>query len=128
MRPKSVPAILPIASIACALAVPLGAWAQPTPRSPAASPDVYKVVAEDAKYRVIEATWKPGQRDAWHSHGEPSAGYNVTDCSVRLHFPDGKFIDIKSKAGEARIGPQVASHSLENTGSADCKLILFEPK
>lgn len=128
MRPRTIPALLASASVACALAVPHAAWAQAAPRSYTASPDIYKVVAEDARYRVIEATWKPGQRDHWHSHGEPSAGYNVTDCTVRLHMPDGKFIDIKSKAGEARVGAQVPSHSLENTGTADCKLVLFEPK
>lgn len=37
-------------------------------RSYVASPDVYKVIAESNNTRVILATWKPGQRDAWHSH------------------------------------------------------------
>ena len=37
-------------------------------RSCVTSPDVYKVIAENNNTRVIPATWKPGQRDEWHSH------------------------------------------------------------
>jgi mannose-6-phosphate isomerase-like protein (cupin superfamily) len=129
MRPNKLSVLLPFATIGCVLAAPHSVWAQAAaPRSFLASPEIYKVIAENEQYRVIAATWKPGQRDNWHSHGAPAAGYNVTDCTVRLHSPDGKSTDIKSKAGDARVGAQVPSHSLENTGSAECKLILFEPK
>jgi hypothetical protein len=106
----------------------VSAQSQSVPRSMAASPDVYKVLAEDDKYRVIEATWKPGHRDNWHSHGSPVARYSLTDCQLKLHTPDGKVVEASNKAGSARIGPQAPSHSLENVGKADCKLILFEPK
>lgn len=128
MRLNKKSVLLPLATIGCVLAAHHSVWAQAVPRSFLASPDIYKVIAENEHYRVIAATWKPGQRDNWHSHGAPAAGYNLTDCTVRLHSPDGKFTDIKSRAGDARVGPQVPSHSLENTGSAECKLILFEPK
>jgi hypothetical protein len=128
MRPGRISVLLSFAAAGCVLAAPQAVQAQATPRSFVASPDIYKVIAENEQYRVIAATWKPKQRDNWHSHGAPAAGYNVTDCSVRLHTPDGKFTDIKSKAGDARVGAQVPSHSLENIGSAECKLILFEPK
>lgn len=123
---KTLVGLLPL--IAGALAVPHIAWSQAVPRSFAASPDVYKVIAEDEQYRVIAVTWKPGQRDNWHSHGTPVAAYNLTDCNTRLHTPDGKSVDNNTKAGDARVRAQAPSHSLENIGKAECKLILFEPK
>ncbi len=39
------------------------AIAQTVPHSLIASPEIYKVIAENEQYRVIEVTWKPGQRD-----------------------------------------------------------------
>jgi len=128
MRSNKASVLALVFASGCVLAAHHSALAQQAPRAPVASPNIYRVVAENEQYRIIEATWKPGQRDGWHSHGAPSAGYNVTDCTVRLHMPDGKVTDITSKAGEGRIGPQVVSHSLENVGKADCRLILFEPK
>ena len=44
------------------------AFAQAFPHSLVASPDIYKVIAENAQYRVIEVNWQPGQRDVMHSH------------------------------------------------------------
>lgn len=104
------------------------ALGQGVPLSFAASPDVYKVIGENEQYRVIAVTWKPGQRDNWHSHGAAVAAYNLTDCNMRVHTPDGKTLDRTSKAGDARVQKQGPSHSLENIGKTECKLILFEPK
>jgi len=111
-----------------AFTVPHAVWAQAVPRSFAASPDVYKVIAENEQYRVIAATWKPGQRDAWHSHGSVVASYSLTGCNSRLHTPDGKFTDNNIKAGQSRIRPVAPSHSFENVGKTECRAILFEPK
>ena len=46
---------------AAALTLVFGAGAQPVPLSYQASPDVYKLLAEDANFRVILATWPAGQ-------------------------------------------------------------------
>ncbi len=127
MQLKKLSVILSI-GIGSAFAVPYSVWAQTVPRSFAASPGVYKVIAESEQYRVIEATWQPGQRDAWHSHGSFVAGYSLTGCKSRLHTPDGKFTENDSEAGQARIRPVAPSHSFENVGTTVCKSILFEPK
>jgi len=111
-----------------AFAVNLPAWGQEVPRSFAASPGVYKVIAENDTHRVIAATWRSGQRDNWHSHGAVVAVYALTGCNLRLHTADGKYRDAELLAGESRVGPQAPSHVAENTGSADCRMILFEPK
>lgn len=103
------------------------AIAQTVPLSIVASPEIYKVIAENEQYRVIEVTWKPGQRDQFHSH-PMNGGYFLTDCALRYYAPDGKFTDGERKAGRAFVQPAVPSHSLENIGQSVCKLIMFEPK
>lgn len=102
------------------------AMAQPHPRSFVASPDVYKVLAQDERYKVISVVWRPGQKDVMHSH--PANGvYYLTDCSIRIHAPDGSFRDAQPKAGYAAVQPPIPGHVLENVGTADCRLIMFEP-
>lgn len=106
------------------LAVPPAA-AEDAPRSYIASPDVYKVIAENNKTRVILATWRPGQRDQWHSH-PPTGVYWLTDCEARLHTPDGKFVEAKQKAGYAVVQAAIPSHSFENRSNAECRTIIVE--
>ena len=127
MRPTKISLVLPI-FIACALVASKSVLAQPVPLSYVASTDIYKVISENEQYRVIAVTWKPGQRDNWHSHGVAVASYNLTDCNLRFHTPDGKSVDRNTKTGDSRVQPQAPSHSVENVGQADCKLVLFEPK
>ena len=113
------------ATIVLAVLTTGAALAQGLPRSFETSPDVYKVIAENAQFRVIAVTWKPGQRDQLHSH-PASAVYYLTDCSLRIHMPDGTFRDGKPH-GQAIVQPPIPGHILENTGTSDCKLIMFEP-
>jgi beta-alanine degradation protein BauB len=102
--------------------------AQVAPPSFTASPDIYRVVAENAQYRVIEVTWKPRQRDQFHSHPPGGLFYYVTDCSLRLHRPDGGSENAVHLAGDAGVIPAIDSHSAENVGKDVCKLVLFERK
>jgi quercetin dioxygenase-like cupin family protein len=93
-----------------------------------ASPDVYKLISENEHFRVITATWKPGQRDKWHSHAGPLTGYRLTDCKLRAYTPDGKFKDREAKRGEVLYNPVIASHSVENIGLTDCQVLIVEKK
>jgi len=127
MRSTKIFSILSL-SVGTALVTPYTAWSQAVPQSFAASPDVYKVIAENEQYRMILATWKPGQRDAWHSHGPTVGNYFLTDCHLRAHTPDGKSVENQRNAGFASVSGRVASHSVENIGSSECRVILFEPK
>ena len=103
--------------------------AEAAPPSYKASPEVYKLISENEHFRVFEVTWKPGQRDAWHSHPGPLTAYSLTDCeAMRAHTPDGKFTDRGRKAGTVTYNPVIASHSLENRGKTDCKIIIVERK
>jgi hypothetical protein len=91
-------------------------------------PDVYKVIFEDANFRVIEANRKKGVHDKVHGHPAPSIVYSVTDCKTKQYAADGKTMERESKAGTVTAVPVIASHSAENTGAADCKQIFVEKK
>ena len=113
--------------VLAALGATGSAIAQAVPRSFVASPDVYKVVAQSDEYLVIEVTWKAGQRDQLHSHSS-AGGYYLTDCNLRSTSPNGPAREGYLPAGYAFANKPVASHSVENVGKTDCKLIMFEPK
>lgn len=105
------------------------AFAQDVPPSYLEAPDVYKLISENEHFRVIMATWKPGQRDNMHSHAGPSTIYRLTDCRMRSFTPDGKAVDRpEAKRGSVGHNPIVASHSLENIGASDCQLLIVEKK
>jgi hypothetical protein len=101
------------------------AWAEDAPRANVASPDIYKVIAENGKTRVLLATWQPGQRDNWHSH-PATAVYRLTDCNSRVYTPDGKVTENSSKAGSAVLQAPIPSHSFENRGTAECRSVIVE--
>jgi beta-alanine degradation protein BauB len=115
-----------IAALAFTAALPVAAQA-PLPRSFEASPDIYKVIAENPKYRVIQVVWKPGQKDVAHGHPD-NAVYYLSDCSMRLTAADGSTRDVNPRAGYAVVQNPIPNHVVENTGSADCRLIMFEPR
>ena len=93
-----------------------------------ADPDTYKVIMEDANYRVIEANHKKGVHDKAHGHTVPFVVVNLGDCKIRLYQPDGKIDDRVIKAGTVQFNPAVSSHSSEDIGDTDCKQIFVEKK
>lgn len=101
------------------------ASAADAPRSYVASPDVYRVVAQDEKTRMVLLTLKPGQRDAWHSH-PARAEYFLKDCDGRIYTPEGNYTDRLRKEGLAVLQGPVPSHSFENRGSSECRVLLVE--
>ncbi len=104
------------------------ASAQSMPGATEASPNIYKVLAEDDTMRVILGTWQPGDRDEWHGH-PPSSVFFVTDCHIRVSEADGRIHEhaIKSGIGRARNKP-VKSHSIQNIGTTECRILMTEFK
>lgn len=110
------------------LAAMLPAQAQDAPLSNVANPGVYKVLQENDQLRVVLATWKPGQRDEFHSH-PASSTYALTPCHARLYGPDGKVLgEAQRPQGSATLQPPIASHSFENIGSNECQILIVERK
>jgi hypothetical protein len=109
----------------CAGAAPLHAQ---VPHALVASPDIYKVMSEDARFRIVEVTWAPGQRDVAHSH-PASAVYFPMDCTLRQFGPDGAVVATRDvRGGTATVQAAIAAHAVQNVGAAACKVIMFEPK
>jgi hypothetical protein len=110
------------------IATPLSASAEDAPLSHKASPEVYRLLAENDQFRVILGTWKPGQRDEQHSHST-GVHYRLTDCKQRVFAPDGKVINEgEVKAGSVLMAKPTSSHSFQNVGTADCQTLLVESK
>jgi hypothetical protein len=104
------------------------AFAQDSPPTYKADPDVFKLVFEDTSFRIISATWQPGQTDKPHSHLSTSVAYTLTDCALRIAAPDGRFAYINTKAGTASTVAITHSHTTTNVGTAACHLFLVERK
>jgi hypothetical protein len=100
------------------------------PTAPEASPDIYKILAENEQWRVIQATWQPGQEDNLHSHPADRVSLFTTDCMLRLTKPDGTFRDATPKAGtaKARTGEPVKAHTAKNMGDKACVMTIVELK
>jgi hypothetical protein len=114
--------------IAAAVVAASAVSAQESPPTYKADPDVYKLVFEDASFRIISATWQPGQTDKPHSHLSASVAYAVTDCSLRIAVADGRFAYINSKAGTMSTVAVTPSHTATNEGNAACHVLLIERK
>jgi hypothetical protein len=107
---------------------PFAASAEDVPLSHVATPDVYKVLDENDQFRVVLATWKPGQRDSLHSH-PANATYALTACDVRLYGPDDRVVfNGHRDPGSTVLQRPVAAHSFENVGKGDCQILIVERK
>ncbi len=90
------------------------------------APDNYKVALENDNLRVCNVTVKPGGKVAMHSHPDHVV-YAVNGGKMKFTFPDGKSKDVELKTGEATF-IKAETHSGENTGSGELKLVVFELK
>jgi hypothetical protein len=125
MKIMKIGMLLSVAMIAGTTSSAVAQTAEPTYKG---DPDVYKVIFEDSNFRVIEANRKKGVHDKVHGHPAPSVVYNLTDCKTKQYAADGKTMEREAKAGTVTAVPVIASHSAENTGSADCRQIFIEKK
>jgi hypothetical protein len=113
---------------AAALMAPGVVQAQESPPTYKADPDVYKLVFEDMNFRIISATWQPGQTDKPHSHLSVSVAYALTDCSLRVAAPNGEFAYINTTVGTTSTVAFTPSHTATNEGTTICRVLLIERK
>ncbi|MDD9936242.1 MAG: hypothetical protein OXT09_21700 [Myxococcales bacterium] len=101
---------------------------EPPPGPVAASPDVYKVLAESESARLLLATWQPGQRDAMHAHPEFIV-YTLTDMRWKSILLDGRESTGSAKAGEVLApGAGLPGHAVLNVGDAPAAVLILERK
>jgi hypothetical protein len=100
------------------------------PTAPEASPVVYRTLTETDQWRVVEATWQPGQEDEFHSHPADRVSLYKTNCKLRLTNADGSSRIAEPKAGtaKARTGKPVPAHKAKNLGNEVCIIQIVELK
>jgi quercetin dioxygenase-like cupin family protein len=94
------------------------------PDAVTAAPNLYAVKADTMGIRILEATYKPGDSSAWHSHPD-YAIYVAQGGMATFYEKDGKSAEHEMKTGNIMVNPAEA-HSVKNTGKGMVKVILFE--
>ena len=93
-----------------------------------ASPDVYQLLEENDHFRVMLATWKPGQSDEWHTHHGDLVNYALTDCELKGQGADGQFGAFERRKGESGFNAKGSVHKVGNVGDSICTLLIVERK
>lgn len=91
-----------------------------------AAPNVYRVLFENERVRLLEARVKPGDSSAMHAHPNYLI-YTLQDGRVTFTAASGETIDVELKAGEA-MWREAEEHAAKNPGSSDVVALLFELK
>lgn len=91
-----------------------------------AAPNVYTVLFENERVRLLEARIKPGDSSAMHAHPNYLV-YSPEDSKVTFTEAAGQSIDVDLRAGQA-MWREAEEHSAKNNGSADVVALLFELK
>ena len=91
-----------------------------------AAPGNYRTLMENENVRVLEMALKAGAKDQQHSHPDETVFF-VTGGRVRIHLPDGNFVDAELPDGHV-MWHEAWTHTVENTGNTDIKAVIVENK
>lgn len=90
------------------------------------NPDVYKVLHEDDRVRILDMTLPVGVTDGMHSHPD-EAVYFIAGSKVRIHLPEGEPLEMDVPDG-APLSHEAWTHSVENIGDRAIHAIVVEQK
>lgn len=90
------------------------------------APNVYKVLFENERVRLLEVRIRPGDSSAMHSHPDYLV-YSLGDNKVTFRSPSGESAEVELKTGEV-MWREAEEHSAENRATADVAALLFELK
>jgi beta-alanine degradation protein BauB len=91
-----------------------------------AAPDMYRLLWENERVRVMEVTFKPGQKIAEHSHPDHFV-YVLEAGTLEIHKPAGPVSNATVKVGDVLWIP-AETHWAVNTGSTTVRLVVNELK
>ena len=91
-----------------------------------AAPDVYKVVFENDRVRLLEVRMKPGAASALHSHPDYLV-HALTSGKVRLTGADGEGGEVEINAGDS-LWRDAEEHTARNIGDTELVALFFELK
>lgn len=92
----------------------------------AVAPDMYRLLFENERVRVMEVTFQPGQKIASHSHPEHFV-YVAEGGKIRMYKPNAPSADVDIQAGQVVWFP-AETHWGENIGTTTLRLIVNELK
>ena len=90
------------------------------------APDVYEVIFENDRVRLLHVTMKPGAASAQHSHPDYLV-YALSDGLVKLADASGHAAEVPIKTGDV-MWRDAEVHSAVNTGSVTLSALFFELK
>jgi quercetin dioxygenase-like cupin family protein len=105
---------------------PAPAEALSGPDPVAVGPNIYKLVFENERVRVLEASFKPGDKIAMHAHPD-HAVYVRSGGKLKVTPSTGAVQDLDLKTGQG-VFLTAQSHSAENVGKTPVKLVVVEIK
>ncbi len=90
------------------------------------APNLYKVLFENHRVRVLETRYGAGVKSHMHSHPD-LIGVALTPAKAKFTLADGQTVDIDLQAGEP-VFVESLEHAVENTGASESHIILVELK
>ena len=90
------------------------------------APNVYKIVFENERVRVLAFVTEPGQKWPLHAHPD-SVAVSLSEYDVRNIIPGNAPTERHSKLGDVRWIP-ATSHIGENSGSTEMRGLIIELK
>jgi quercetin dioxygenase-like cupin family protein len=90
------------------------------------APNLYKVMFENHRVRVLETRYGPGVKSDMHSHPDHLA-VALTPAKAKFTLADGQTVDIDFQVGEP-VFVESQEHAVENTGASEFHVILVELK
>jgi quercetin dioxygenase-like cupin family protein len=88
------------------------------------APNLYKLIKDSMGIRILEATYKPGQSSAIHSHPD-LALYVISGGTAEFTGKDGKKMKNELKTGMSMVVP-ADTHAVKNVGKGTLKVLLVE--
>jgi len=89
-------------------------------------PDLYKVLFENDRVRVLDTRYGPGVKSAMHSHPDLVV-VALTPLKAKFTLSDGQTVDIELQTGESAF-VEAQDHTVENTTTSELHVILVELK
>ena len=90
------------------------------------APDLYKVLFENERVRVLETRYGPGVKSEMHSHPDLVV-VALTPLKARFTLGDGHTVDMELPASESAF-VEAQEHTVENTGTSELHVVLVELK
>jgi len=90
------------------------------------APEIYEVLFENNRVRVLDVTGEPGASSPLHSHPD-SVMYAASDASIVITSEEGESNKVEVPAGVTFWSP-ASNHAVENVGTRSVHFIRVELK